>query len=551
MSVYSGYAPTFADPDDWSIPRILRTRARTHGDRVYLDAPGFGERHSYAATLERAERIAAGLIGAGGAPGDRLLIMAPNSPDVIFAWLGSACAGMAEVPINTAYHGAFLEHQVRTTAPRFAVVDAAFAERFVESAAACASVERFYLVGDADAQAAATATLATAGWPAEPFAALAAAQPAALPEVAARDLASVFFTSGTTGLSKGVMMPHAQMTFFADECVSLTRLSDADAYLSVGPLFHGNAQFLAALPALIAGARFVLRERFSASRWIDWIRDSGATVTNFVGVMMDFVWQQPARPDDADNDLRCVFAAPTATSVLDEFRTRFGIEAFVEVFGLTETSMPIMTPYGVERPAGACGMVNADWFDVRLVDPETDAEVPVGETGELIVRPKQPWTTCAGYYGMPDKTAEAFRNLWFHTGDGLRRDADGWFYFVDRLKDAIRRRGENISSYEIGQAVLERPGVIECAAIAVAADVDAGEDEVMLFTVCEDGASREDVYDWCVRRLPAFALPRYVRLVDELPKTPSGKVRKAELRRLAVEVGLTGDEIAVAAGGRP
>ena len=550
MSVYGGYSPTFDDRSCWTVPWILRERARTHGDSVYLDAPGTSERYSYAEVLERAERIAAGLVAAGGEPGDRLLVMAQNSPEVLFAWFGSACAGMAEVPINTAYRGTFLEHQVRTTAPRFAVIDAEFAERFAESAAACATIERFYLVGDGERQARATETLTAAGWTVEPFAALEDAEPRPLPEVRAQDLGAVFFTSGTTGLSKGVMMPHAQLVFFADECVSLTRLTDADAYLSVGPLFHGNAQFLAALPALIAGARFVLRERFSATRWIDWVRESGATVTNFVGVMMDFVWKQPARPDDADNELRCVFAAPTASSILDQFRERFGIEAFVEVFGLTETSMPIMTPYGLQRPAGACGQVNAEWFDVRLVDPETDEEVAVGETGELTVRPRKPWTTCMGYYAMPDKTAEAFRNLWFHTGDGLRRDAEGWFYFVDRLKDAIRRRGENISSYEIEQAVLERPGVIECAAIAVAADVDAGEDEVMLFTVCTDGASREDVHDWCVRRLPAFALPRYVRLVDELPKTPSGKVRKAELRRLATERGLAADEVLAPAGGR-
>jgi crotonobetaine/carnitine-CoA ligase len=550
VSVYSGYAPTFADSACWTIPWVLRERARTHGDRVYLDAPGFGERHTYAELLERSERIASGLVAAGGQPGDRLLVMAPNSPQVLFAWFGSACAGMAEVPINTAYRGTFLEHQVRTTTPRFAVIDAQFAERFAESAEACATIERFYLVGDADQQATATETLARCGWAVEPFEALAAADPRSLPEVRARDLAAVFFTSGTTGLSKGVMMPNAQMVFFADECVSLTRLTDADAYLSVGPLFHGNAQFLAALPALIAGARFVLRERFSATRWVDWVRDSGATVTNFVGVMMDFVWKQPPRPDDADNDLRCVFAAPTASSILDGFRERFGVEAFVEVFGLTETSMPIMSPYGVDRPPGACGQLNADWFDVRLVDPATDVEVPIGATGELVVRPRQPWTTCAGYYGMPDKTAEAFRNLWFHTGDGLRRDAEGWFYFVDRLKDAIRRRGENISSYEIEQAVLQRPGVTECAAIAVAADVDAGEDEVMLFTVCTDGTSREDVHDWCVRRLPAFALPRYVRLVDDLPKTPSGKVRKTELRELAMARGLAADEVLAPAGER-
>ena len=344
----------------------------------------------------------------------------------------------------------------------------------------------------------------------------------------------MFFTSGTTGLSKGVMMPHAQMVFFADECVSLTRLTDLDTYLGMGPLFHGNTQFLAAYPALIAGARFVLRERFSASQGLEWVRDAGATVTNFVGVMMDFVWKQPRSDGDSDNQLRCIFAAPTASSIMEPFRARFGIEAFVEVFGLTETAMPILTPYGVERPAGAAGCLNAEWYDIRLVDPDTDEEVPVGDLGELVVRSKVPWITCLGYFGMPDRTTEAQRNCWFHTGDGLRRDIDGWYYFVDRLKDALRRRGENISSYEVEQAILPHPDVAEVAVVAVPADNEAGEDEVMACIVLNQGARADgaEIWAWCDRRLPYFAVPRYLRFVDALPKTPSEKVRKAELREL-------------------
>ncbi len=333
------------------------------------------------------------------------------------------------------------------------------------------------------------------------------------------------------------MMPHAHMYLFADETVSLTRLTSDDVYMTVGPLFHGNSQFLGAYPALIAGSTYVMHERFSASEWTSQIRAAGATVTNFVGVMMDFVWQQAPQPDDADNNLRCIFAAPTASSILEPFKERFGVEAFVEVFGLTETCMPILTPYGVDRPAGAAGLLNSDWFDIRLVDSETDEEVPVGEVGELVVRARYPWTTCQGYFNMGDKTAEAFRNLWFHTGDGLRRDAEGWYYFVDRLKDAIRRRGENISSYEVEQALVSHPGLAEVAAIGVPADQEAGEDEVMVFLVPERGADvdAESVWAHADAQLPAFALPRYLRFVDELPKTPSEKVRKIELRDQGVD----------------
>ncbi|SHK52532.1 crotonobetaine/carnitine-CoA ligase [Pseudonocardia thermophila] len=520
---------TFPDRRNWTLPWVLRHRASTHGDRVYLDVPFQSAKLTYAETLDAAERIGGALLAGGCEPGDRVLIMAPNCLEYVLAWFGSMMAGLVEVPINTAYRGSFLEHQVRTVAPTAAVVDAAFVPHFLEIEAAKA-IRTFYVLGEADE---AIARLREAGWAAEPFTALTSAErPAQLPEVAYNDLAAILFTSGTTGLSKGVEMPHAHFYFFADECVSLCRLTDADAHMAVGPLFHGNAQFLAAYPAMIVGARFVLQQKFSASRWVDQLRESQVTVTNFIGVMMDWVYKQPRRPDDADNPLRCLYAVPLATSIAADFKERFGIEAFVENFGLTEIAMPILTPYGEERPPGAAGLLVEDYFDVRLVDPETDEEVPVGEVGELVVRAHLPYTMTTGYYNMPERTVEAQRNLWFHTGDGLRRDAEGWYYFVDRLKDALRRRGENISSFEIEQPILGHPDVVDCAAVGVPADAEAGEDELMVVVVPREGATltAEDVWEWCEKRLPAFCVPRYVRIVDALPMTPSGKVRKAELR---------------------
>jgi crotonobetaine/carnitine-CoA ligase len=534
---YDEYQPTFASRDDWSSPIVLRERARRHPDRTYLEVPWAGESYTYGETLEQAERVGSAMLAAGAEPGDRVVIMLPNCSAYILGWLGSSIAGLVEVPINTAYRGSFLAHQVATAEPTLAIIDPGYVERFIAIPEASASIRRFYLVGDADAVESGRVALTAEGHSSGSWSELLAGGDSALPAVEARDPGSIFFTSGTTGLSKGVMMPHAHMYLFADECVSLTRLTEDDTYMSVGPLFHGNSQFLAAYPALVAGSRYVLHQRFSASEWVNQIRAAEATVTNFVGVMMDFVWQQEARPDDADNDLRCIFAAPTASSIVDEFRARFGIEAFVEVFGLTETCMPILSPYGIDRPAGAAGMLNRDWFDVRLVDSETDEEVPSGEVGELVVRGRYPWTTCQGYFGMPDKTAESFRNLWFHTGDGLRRDEAGWYYFVDRLKDAIRRRGENISSYEVEQGLVSHEAIYEVAAVGVPADQEAGEDEVMVFIVPEADAeiSADDVWTYADEQLPAFAVPRYVRIIDQLPKTPSEKVRKVELRERGLD----------------
>jgi carnitine-CoA ligase len=514
---------------------VLRKRAKSHGDRVFLEFPETGESYSFSQTLRLSEYVAGNLLRAGAEPGDRVLVMAPNCTGYVFAWFGANLAGMVEVPINNAYRGSYLEHQVKMTAPRLAIIHSEFADRFIESREACGSILGFYILGGAKDTTDAIARLSRAGWKAEPFSALLNENTIDLPSGAAGRLANIFFTSGTTGPSKGVMMPYAQVHLFGEIMVSLTGLTDQDTYMATGPMFHGNTTFMVIQPCLIAGARIVLYEKFSASNWISWVRRCGATHTNFVGVMMDWVWKQPPAPDDAENMLKCICAVPTATSVLEQFRARFGVESFVEIFGSTETCLPLATPRGMDRPNGSCGLLVSDYFDVRIVDGDTDEEVPIGSVGELLVRSKFPWTTCLGYFGMPDKSTDAFRNLWFHTGDGLRQDADGWYYFVDRLKDSLRRRGENISSYELEQSLLRYPGVLECAVIAVPADDDAGEDEVMLFAVPLAGhrLKPEAIWEWSERNLPKFLIPRYIKIIDSLPKTPSQKVQKIELRRMA------------------
>jgi crotonobetaine/carnitine-CoA ligase len=532
---YRDLTPTFPDPADWTLPQILRERARTHGERPFLEVPFQDAAYSFAATLEISERIAANLVGDGLGHGDRLVIMASNCVEYVLGWFGSACAGLVEVPMNTAYKGSFLEHQVRTTAPRAVLAEPEFVAHFVDGNDAYATVEIVYVLGEGPETEAALTSVSDAGLRAFPFTHLTQPAPATqLPAVNERDLSAIFFTSGTTGLSKGVMMSHAQLAFFADQDVSLCRLTDEDCYMSVGPLFHGNAQFLAVYPALIAGCRAIVQKRFSATQWLNQIRDGGVTVTNLVGVMTDFVFNQPATEYDADNRLRCCYSVPTPTSILEQFKERFGVEAFVESFGSTEASLVVMTPYAEDRPAGAAGLLVDDWFDVRVVDPETDREVEPGQTGELVTRARQPWTMFSGYYGMPEKTLEAFRNLWFHTGDSVRYDEDGWYYFVDRLKDAIRRRGENISSYEVEQAVMEHPRIEEVAAVAAPSGIESGEDELAIFVVAVDGESltEEEVRAWCGQKLPAFAVPKFVQLIAELPYTPSGKVRKIALREL-------------------
>lgn len=536
MRAYRDLNPNFPDPTDWSLPTVLRHHARHRGDATFLMVPEEGLSFTYAEMLSSAERIASTFARRGAQDGDRVIIMAANSSRFVRTWIATAVGGTVEVPINTNYSGEFLRHQVSIVDAKFAVIDDVHAARFAEIAESASGIEQFWVI-DTGQREHALELLRANGWRAAPWEELETGQVFDLRAPKPEDLGAIFFTSGTTGPSKGVAMPQSQLYFFAQIVVSLTRLTVEDTYLTTTPLFHGNAQFMAVYPALLAGGRAAVRSKFSASRWIDHVRESGVTVTNFVGVMMDFAFKQPRRSDDHDNQLRCVYAAPTASGIVEQFRDRFGIEAFVDAFGLTETCAPILSPYGEPRPAGAAGLQAADWFDIRLVDPETDREVPVGEVGELVVRPRWPWTCSLGYYDMPVKTVEAWRNLWFHTGDALRKDDDGWFYFVDRYKDALRRRGENISSYEIEQALLSHPDVSECAVIGVPSELEAGEDEVLAALVTLRDIDPTDAVTWCDGKIPDFAVPRYVRFVGELPKTPSEKVRKAVLR----EQGVTAD----------
>jgi crotonobetaine/carnitine-CoA ligase len=532
MRTFTELQPRHDDQVRWNLPDVVREWARRRPQHPYLEVPEEGASYTYGEILDLSERIASGLMDDGAKFGDRILIMVPNSAAWMLAWFGSSFAGMAAAGINIAYVGDFLRHQVDISAPTGAVIDVDYAERFVAVAEGCRSIRTFYLTGDGAKFEAATEDLISSGFVVKTFSELCTNQKRDLPTVGPADVAAVFFTSGTTGLSKGTLMPHGQMYLFSHECTSMTRLTEEDIYLSSGPLFHANSSLLAGYAALIAGATFVLHRKFSASKWTSWIRESRATVTNFVSVMMAFVWKQPPRPDDRDNNLRCIFACPTAHGLIEGFKERFGVEIFVDAYGMSEICCVVLAPYGERRPYGAVGLAVSDYFEVKIVDPETDIEVPVGEVGEVVIRPKLPWIITQGYVGMPDKTVEAWRNLWFHTGDGLRRDQDGWFYWVDRLKDSIRRRGENISSQEVEQAILQHPDIADVAVIAVEAEFEAGDQEVVAVVVPATGVELDvrALHEWFCKMLPVFVVPRFVRVMAELPTTPSGKVLKSVLR---------------------
>jgi crotonobetaine/carnitine-CoA ligase len=508
-----------ADRARWTLPATLERAAEEFGDRRFLSF-ALGDRSlTYAEAQRQSAAVAAGLAGLGVSRGDRVLIMLPNRAEFVLTWFAANLLGAVQVPVNLEYRGDFLTHVIATADARVAVVDD-------EGLAA------FAAVGDRLPELPQLVVVDEEPQGGRPFAELASGGLAATVDVRPAELAAVHFTSGTTGRSKGAMMTAAHQHLLGEQNRQLVDLEADDVYLSTLPLFHANAQLAAIYAAMLVGASVHLEPRFSASRFIATARATNATVTTTLGVMMPFVLNQPPRADDAENDLRCVWAVPCPMATATEFGARFGVERFAMPYGNTEVGL--ITDPRDRPPPGSCGRPDERFFEVRLVDPETDEPVPVGAAGEVVVRPRVPWIVTSGYFGMPERTLDAYRNLWFHTGDSLRQDADGWLWFVDRINDRIRRRGENIASADVEASLLQHPLVDEAAVVAVPSDVPGGEDELKACLVLADDAGLADVIAFAADRLPGFAVPRYFELFEELPKTPTAKVRKEALRSAGV-----------------
>jgi crotonobetaine/carnitine-CoA ligase len=532
MLTFPPFTPHFPRREDWTLPHVLEHQARERADRPFLSWTDAGRPYSFAETNSTVNRLAHGFRRLGVKRYDRVCILLPNCLEFVFSWFALTKLGAVEVAISDAYKGAFLAHPLNLAQSDLMITTATLAERLVPIENEI-PIRRLLIVDDGQDAPLPKFQRITA----TPFQDIHADDTSNPPRVARpEDPAAVLLTSGTTGPSKGVVMPHSQFYFFAEEDVQLVRLKEDDVYMTGFPLFHGNAQFLTVYPCLIAGAHCVLYPRFSASDWAGRARRSGATVTNLLGATMSFICAQPPSPDDRAHKVRRIYAAPLAPDLADTFTERFGVREYVDGFGQTEISNVFMTPPDSRKPAGACGCLVDQWFEVRLADPETGEPVPEGEIGELLVRHKSPGIISTEYLGMPDKTIESRRDLWFHTGDALRRDAEGWYYFVDRVKDALRRRGENISSFEVESVVRSHPAVAECGVVGVKADEAAGEDEVMAFVVPKPGEAVDfpDLIAWCDARMPGFMVPRYLETVDALPQTPTEKVRKKELRERGV-----------------
>ena len=481
-----------------TLAQVLAARAAEIPGRDLLRMPGrtltFGD-------FDReVNRLANGLLAAGVRRGEMVGVMLPNCPEYALLWLALLRIGAVEAPINTAFRGPGLAHLLDLCKCRLLVIDESFLPVLAEIRGGLEHLERVVTRGE-------LAELRGAD-----------RDPGAV--VREEDVAQIFFTSGTTGRSKACLFDHRYAVRQAELFIRGMQLRDDDVLHNCFPLFHIDAAVLTLAPAIVQGCTAALSERFSASRFWDEIRGFEATCFDFMGATLTILWKQPERPDDADNPVRIAWGVPMP-DFADDFEQRFRLR-LVEGFGMTDCGTPVVQPLSEPRRRGSCGRVVAPY------------EIRIAEDGELLVRCDEPGHMTLGYHGMPEATAEAFREGWFHTGDLARLDSEGWLYYLGRKKDAIRRRGENISAFEIEEVVEAHPAVLQAAAFGLPSELT--EEEVKVCVVLRPGASLSpgELVAWCEARMARHMVPRYLEFLDQMPLTPTEKVEKYRLREAGV-----------------
>jgi len=504
-------------PEDRTLPRMLERQAIHFGDRRLISC---GEDTW---TFRDARDIAAGrsasLRAAGVSAGDRVAILCSNRLEMLEIILGCGWIGAIAVPINTAAMGPQIDYYLSNSGACLLAIEAQFVERLAHVSEGMASLRSIWVIGSDGPPG--------SGPPMQAMPPRASPIPAA--PLNPGDTLAIIYTSGTTGPSKGVMCPHAQYYWWGIHSGRLLGVGADDVLCTTLPLFHINALNTFA-QALLSGARMALEPRFSASGFWPAMTRNEATVIYLLGAMVPILLASEAQPEERRHKVRTGLGPGVPANLGAAFAERTGVK-LLEGYGSTETNFVIGAAPEMQKP-GTMGRV-VDGFQARVVDAN-DFGLPPGEAGELVLRADEPFAFASGYFGMPEKTIEAWRNLWFHTGDRVIRDENGYFRFVDRLKDAIRRRGENISSYEVEQVLLAHPDIDMVAVFPVRSEL--AEDEVMAAIVTRPGAaiSPVELMQFCATRLPYFAVPRFVDFVADLPRTENGKVRKYELRERGV-----------------
>src|SRR5882757_1686560 len=508
------------------ISALLIDRAAQYGDKVFL-AYQDGSEWTYRETLAESWRAANALRALGVGRGDPVSVLMPAGAALMRVWLGAATLGAVFAPLNLAARGRFLEHTLNIAGAGVLVVHAGLADRLV--GLDVPALQTVVVVGDL--------VDVALPWPVSSLDDLIAGAgtepPAAGDPVQPWDDAVLIYTSGTTGPSKGVACSYAALWMFNRNFI-WPDVGEDDRFLQALPMFH-MAGVGCTYGMLVRGGSVALLPAFDAKRFWQDVTRFGATTSCVLHAMVSFLLGQPPGPNDADNPLRVVYMGPL--SHVADFSQRFGVDVYT-AFGMTEVPVPIRSELNPTDERSCGKAVDPDNFEVMVAD-EHGIAVAAGQPGELLVRHRLPWVMNSGYRAMPEATSNAWAHGWFHTGDQFIEDSDGNFYFVDRVKDAIRRRGENISSFEVEQDALAHPEVEEVAAVAVPnPDVAAGtgDEEVKVVVVRSEGSclTPEALTAYLVERMPRHWVPRFIEFASELPRTPSFKVKKSELRAAGI-----------------
>jgi carnitine-CoA ligase len=522
-----------------TIPDLFEHRMATDPDGEYLD---IGAVKLTARDVTRvAERFGGALHELGTQQHDRVATLLENSSAALLSWAGIVCCGRIAVPINTAYKGDYLSHQLNDSGAKVLVVASSLVPRVAAIVAQVPALEHVVVVDDVEAGID-NLNSPPGGTPLrgvnvhrwEYLLETSTTAPGVV--VLPSDLATFIYTGGTTGMSKGCMLSHNYHEALARQVGICWRRTSDDVVWTPLPLYHFNALATTVVGTLVYGGRGAIFRRFSVSQFWPEMNRVAATITSTLGTMAYLLAHDIDRPEmprsgepQANRSLRLVGAAPLPVEVDQVIRSRFGIGTFSGAYGVTEASLVSWQPPEVENRPNAAGVINEEFFDVRIFD-DNDHEVPVGTDGEVVLRPKRPHVMFEGYWGRADETVTANRNLWYHTGDIGRLDGDRYLYFVDRKADYLRRRGENIASFEVERILMGHGALADVAVHAVPSPLT--EDDLKITATVKEGetVSEEELFRWCVDRLPYFALPRYIEFRGELPRSPVGRVLKRELR---------------------
>jgi crotonobetaine/carnitine-CoA ligase len=527
-------AGVWASDEQHTVPSLLERRLEADPDGEYLDVTGT---KLTAAQVERtANRLANALTELGVRQGDRVATVIENSPEALLSWWGAIRGGFVAVPVNTAYKGEYLRHQLADSGSRLLVVDAGLADRAATVAGDVDSLEHVVVCGGDGEAPERMAGVRVHRWDDL----LGADDKAPAVDIRPSDLGTFVYTGGTTGPSKGCMLSHNYHAALARQIGICWERTADDVVWTPLPLFHFNALTTAVCGTLLFGGRGAIYRRFSVSDFWPEMNRVRATITSTLGTMAYLLAHDVDRPEmpqsgepEANSSLRLMGAAPMPVTLETLIRERFGVQTFSGAYGVTEASLISWQPPGVHNRPDAAGVINDEYFDTRIFDDD-DNEQQCGTEGEIVVRPKRPHVMFEGYWGRPEATVETSRNWWYHTGDIGRIDDDGFLYFVDRKADYLRRRGENISSFEVERILMSHGSLADVAVHAVPSQLT--EDDLKLTATVKAGTSlsEEELFRWCIDQLPYFALPRYIEFRAELPRSPVGRVLKRELRAQGV-----------------